>query len=232
MFEVFAQQSCISMSSPLVMTPGRKLSHQFAAVEAEWIITGDNRLSTLLPYAPTYAKFSDDGQTLHGAYGPKVAVQLDSVIQAFVKDPNTRQAVINIWRENPPESRDIPCTLSVQWLLRDGILQCFDTMRSSDVWLGWPYDIFSFSMLSHYLALRLRAAGVKVDVLGYITLTAASCHLYEDDRAKAMAVLGSLDPTPTFTMPNLGTFENPSAFIDWLHDLHTNPTAINNYIRA
>src|SRR5690606_21129551 len=105
-------------------------------------------------------------------------LQIGYVIAKLVEDRDTRQAVVNIWRESPPESRDIPCTLSLQWLIRNGKLYCIATMRSSDLWLGHPYDTFNFSAISFYILLQLRTSGILV-TLGDLHLTAGSKHIYE-----------------------------------------------------
>jgi hypothetical protein len=96
-----------------------------------------------------------------GAYGPRVVDQLRYVVDCLWKDPMSRQAVMEVWRPNPRESLDIPCTLTLQWLIRDGKLHCIDSMRSSDAWLGWVYDVFSFSMLSSCILLMLSERAKK-----------------------------------------------------------------------
>ena len=113
------------------------------------------------------------------------------VVDALSRDPDSRQAVIEIWRPNPRDSRDVPCTLTVQWMIRDGKLHCLDSMRSSDAWLGWPYDVFNFSMLSLYILLMLKERSAitlqHIDLmarlqLGDLHLTAGSSHLYVDPK--------------------------------------------------
>jgi thymidylate synthase len=149
-------------------------------------------------------KFSDDGRVLYGAYGPRIHEQLGYVLRVLANDPTSRQAVMTIWRNNPPASKDIPCTLSVQFLIRNNKLYCFDTMRSSDLWLGWPYDVFSFSMLSLYIVLLLREGrGMKLK-LGELWITAGSQHIYDRDREGVLrcsaSAAGLLEEThPYFT---------------------------------
>src|SRR5690606_12261131 len=129
---------------------------------------------------------------LAGAYGPPWVDQIPYVIEAFKRDPFTRQAVVSIWRPRPAASRDIPCTLSLQYLLRPTVaaygreqsrltLHCVAAMRSSDAWLGVPYDVATFSVLAAFLAIRLRAVGVDVRGIGELTLLAGSQHLYQQD---------------------------------------------------
>jgi thymidylate synthase len=177
--ESLGYQTHIPMSAPLVSLTTRKLSRRFAFAEAAWLMSGDNRVSTIKPFNSRIENFSDDGQYFYGAYGPQIVDQLPYILRAFKKDPGTRQAVLTIWRRSPPDTRDTPCTVSIQWIYRHGVLHCLDTMRSSDAWLGVPYDWFNFSMLSAGLALHLREMGMHVQ-LGTLVLTCGSQHLYVD----------------------------------------------------
>jgi thymidylate synthase len=100
-------------------------------------------------------------------------------------DECTRQAVISIWRPCPRPSKDIPCTLSLQFLLRDNIhMDCVASMRSSDSYLGIPYDIFTFSMISWYIALMIYFESDHVVHPRHLHIVAGSQHLYERDLGK------------------------------------------------
>jgi thymidylate synthase len=190
--ELIGHQTVIDMRYPLITVEGRFLGQKFAAAEAAWILSGDNRVETIKPFSREIAKFSDDGKTFFGAYGPKIEAQLYYVVMKLVEDPDTRQAVLNIWRENPPVSKDIPCSLSVQFLVRNKKLHCIYTMRASDAWLGWVYDVFNFTMLSSLVLLDLRRYDQHADVeLGMLHLNAGSQHLYERDFEKVELVLNS-----------------------------------------
>jgi thymidylate synthase len=176
--ECIGKSITIPMSEPLITLAGRRLNYKFACGEAAWIMSGSNRVEDIAYCNKRIANFSDDGEFFFGAYGVKIVEQLPYIIRAFEKDPATRQAVLTIWRERPYDSKDIPCTVSIQWLLRDGKLHVIDNMRSSDCWLGLPYDLFNFSLLSAGLAIMLsNRLGQKI-TLGNLTLTAGSSHLY------------------------------------------------------
>jgi thymidylate synthase len=164
------------------------MGYKFAIAEAIHIISGSNRVDNLSPYSKMIEKFSDDRVHFFGAYGPKIIDQIEYIGRCFSSDVYSRQAVINIWREKPPVSKDIPCTLSLQFLIRQGYtgykLDTIDTMRSSDVWLGVPYDWFSLSMVSAYIALYLRnlVPDLKHLKLGTFYLNAGSQHIYTDNK--------------------------------------------------
>ena len=178
--ELLGMKSMINMNKPVITIKERKLGYKFMAAEAAWIMSGDNRVSTIAPYSKAISKFSDDGIFFFGAYGPQIRDQLGHVVRTLCEDIDSRQAVISIWRPNPRESKDIPCTISCQFMIRSGYLDCFMNMRSSDAWLGVPYDWFNFSMLSAGIALMLREKGVNVK-LNALHFYAASQHAYEQD---------------------------------------------------
>jgi thymidylate synthase len=219
--EVRGYQSLVSMSRPVVTLPQRALSRRFLTGEAVWILEGDNRVETISPYNKNIAKFSDDGVFFAGAYGPMVADQLMYVVDSLVKDRDSRQAVLTIWRPNPRPSKDFPCTVAIQFMIRERlddegknhvVLHCLDTMRSSDAWLGWPYDIFNFSMLSAMVALMYRNRTESRELeLGEILLTAGSQHVYETNYEQVFSCLTpeavkavEEAPTPTLNLDEFG----------------------------
>lgn len=240
--ELRAFQTVIPMRTPVLLSKSRKLGFRFLTAEAAWICSGDNKVSTIAPYAKAISSLSDDGQRFFGAYGPKFIEQLSFVVETLIKDPASRQAVIQIWREQPRTTKDTPCTLSWQFLLRDGELHCVATMRSSDIWTGWVYDVFNFSMVSAIVALELRqqakvfltgatsmpvSYGTSVEEvtarlemietiqLGNLYLTAGSQHLYEMDVDGAQACLQEADPE-FMTQLNLADFKNAEHLIHHL----------------
>lgn len=202
--EILAGQTRISMAHPVVQVEARKLGYKFQAAEAHWILTGDNRLSTILPFSRGIGAFSDDGSRFDGAYGPKIIDQLRYVVDSLLKDSATRQAIIDIWRPNPRDSSDIPCTLSLQFLIRDGHLNTIATMRSSDIWLGWPYDVFTFTMVSSMIVLEIsRRSQIQVP-LGDLFVRPGSLHLYEDniEEARVIAWEDMQRPIPAVWTPH------------------------------
>ena len=214
--ELWSYQTIVNMKEPILNVPKRNLGYKFMAAEAAWILSGDNRTSTITPYSREINKFSDDGITFFGAYGPKIRDQIQYVVDCLIRDQFSRQAVINIWRERPPKTKDIPCTLSLQWIIRGNTLHCIDTMRSSDIWLGWPYDVFNMSMISRYILLYIKkVTGVHFD-LGYLYLNAGSQHLYEKNVAAAKEILKDNVPNHMDWGLPLYKFDGPDQLTNWL----------------
>lgn len=156
----------------------RKVNKAFLFGEAWWILSGSNRVADITQYMKSYKNFSDDGVFLRGAYGPKISDQLGYVVDCLERDNDSRQAVLNIWRERPGESKDIPCTLSMQFFIRENKLHSVVTMRSNDLVLGVTFDCFTFSMVAKAVQLLLLNQGINVD-LGNLTVNAGSLHIYE-----------------------------------------------------
>jgi thymidylate synthase len=208
------------MRQPVLRVEERKLSYQFMAAEAYWILTGDDRVASIAPYSNRIANFSDDGIRFFGAYGPEIVDQLPYVVRKLNEDPLTRQAGLSIWRKNPPPSKDIPCTVAVFFSIREGRLNCHVFMRSSDLWLGLPYDVFNFSMLSHLVCCKLNETRLVSDSVspGDLYLTAASSHLYETNWDQAIQCLMGRYPLQQGSTPQF-MYRSEETFFEWLCEL-------------
>jgi thymidylate synthase len=157
----------------VLVNSGRDLNYRFMVAEWMWISLGLDDVATIARYNKEIAKFSDDGERMAGAYGPRLYRQLGFILNKLQEDKDTRQAVLELWQANPPKSKDIPCTLTLQFLYRSGRLDLIVNMRSSDVWLGLPYDFFTFSMILNMVAAEMAW------VAGSVTMHLGSSHLYE-----------------------------------------------------
>jgi thymidylate synthase len=216
--ELIGQSVCFDMKYPIVTKPSRKIGYRFYPAEAAWILSGRNDVDYIKRFSPFVEQFSDDGFFYQGAYGPRVVDQLTYVCDMLADDPDTRQAVIEVWRPNPRAGRDIPCTLSYQFLARGGHLHCVQDMRSSDAWLGYPYDAFNAAMLTTYIILLLRerkTRGRDNLEIGTHTMQVGSQHLYERDWENALHFLNDHD-TANYPSLNLYDFQSPSHLIEWL----------------
>lgn len=174
----------------ILLSAPRNLSYRFMVAEWLWIWFGREDVASIVQYNRHLAQFSDDGVKFAGAYGPPVKKQFRRMVETLQKDADSRQAIIQIYSTPTTFTRDVPCTLSLQFFIRNGYLHTIATMRSSDVWLGLPYDVFNFSMLANIAAGQLHVP------LGHLTLNLGSGHLYESNVATAQQVLKQ----PCFTM--------------------------------
>lgn len=156
----------------------RNMPMRYAIGELMWYLSKSNRLTDIKTYSKFWEKISDDGETLNSAYGYRIHEKFGFDQWEFVKglltaDPNSRQAVIHIKDPSNVPSKDVPCTVSLQFQIRDEKLYLLVYMRSNDIWLGFPYDVFAFTALQIKMAMEL---GVGI---GTYTHVAGSLHLYE-----------------------------------------------------
>jgi len=216
----------VDMNSPVLRVPDRNLGYKFMAAEAAWILEGRNDLATIKPYSKQIQNYSDDGIYFKGAYGPKIQDQLGWAVHKLRIDPKTRQCVINIWRERPDLDKDIPCTLALQFYFRGTDLEMHAFMRSSDLWLGWPYDVFNFSQIATRILLHLiwfEPTWIKMG-LGNLVIHSGSSHIYElnFDRVKeilekdTMKELTMYKPKPTNNYWKTRNESGLDDHIEWL----------------
>lgn len=194
-----------SVSNPrarVVTQPERGFNRGFAAGEFLWYLRGAEDVESLRYYNRRTPGFSDDGVSLAGAYGPRIfksdgrpGGQWGRVVAELVRDPDSRRAVLQIFRAEdlarahlPGGTKDVPCTLTLQFLVRGGALHAVATMRSCDLVWGLANDAFSFTLLQEVMALDLRQAGLGVS-LGRYVHQAASLHHYDRhaDMVRALA---------------------------------------------
>ncbi|RJL22031.1 thymidylate synthase [Bailinhaonella thermotolerans] len=185
------------------LPPTRMLNPAFAAAETVWILSGSDG-DWIYTYNARLTEFADKG-VLRGAYGPRLrrwdghVDQLDYVRRVLKDDPDSRRAVIQLYDPGRDHhgNKDVPCTLGFRFYIRQGRLEMYTTMRSQDLWLGFCYDIFTFTVLHELMAGWL---GVE---LGRYHHHIDSLHLYAEHLELAGDLPDSVEESGL--MPALGT---------------------------
>lgn len=179
--ELIQETFCIeNPSANLIYIDGRNFSLMHAIAEAFLISTKNNVLASYTLMNPRMSMFSDNGVNLHGAYGYRIADDLKDIVSKLYNDHDTRQAVVNIYsigmeyKDLQTTTKDVPCTLCLQFTIRDGKLNMHVYMRSNDIIWGTPYDVYVFTNLLQVMANEL---GIPV---GKYYHTATSLHCYEN----------------------------------------------------
>lgn len=209
----------------------RKFSVSYACAEFLWYMLGTNDTTFIKKIAPSYRLYEDRTNFANGAYGPRMLPQLRWVIRELKKLPASRRAVVNIWDHDLQnfESLDLPCTLTLQFLLRDDQLHMITTMRSQDVWLGMPYDVFCFTVIQ-----RLIANELHVDIGSY-THQCGSIHLYAKNELLAHDAIkndyqsGSLPNDRSSTLTSM--CEVALLTLDAIDNVNQNPRPTNVFQR-
>jgi thymidylate synthase len=158
--------------------------------ELLWYLSRTDNLDFIRRYVKQYENESTDKLTVHGAYGPRLfsmrgVDQVENVIALLQKREPTRRAVIQLFNAEDiaREHKEIPCTTTMQFFLRDSRLHMVVTMRSNDAYKGLPHDVFCFTMLQEMIATRLNRD------LGDYRQFVGSMHLYKDDADHAKSYL-------------------------------------------
>lgn len=191
--------TCVTITNPIdviLRNPHRNANPSYAAGELLWYLRQSGDLDIIQYYTRNYIKFSDDGLTLNGAYGPRLRDAfiynegpepwsghfLTEVIAALRNDPTTRRLYLPIYRGDDvlKNSKDIPCTTGLQFILDGNFLHLVVNMRSNDAWLGFPYDVFCFAAMQIIVAAY---GGFKI---GHYHHMVGSMHLYEKNLRSAI----------------------------------------------
>jgi len=173
-----------------IFNPERKVNLAFMLAECLWIMNGREDVEMVSYYNSKIAQFSDNGETFHGAYGPRLrnlrtpnenqeeyTDQFYQVINKLKSDPDSRQAICNIFLANRDYvvTKDVPCTMTYQFLIRDNKLEMIANMRSNDIILGLSTDAFNFSTIQEVIASEL---GIEP---GWYYHIDGSLHIYKKD---------------------------------------------------
>jgi len=161
---------------PLVV-PGREMRDFISAAEIIGLLGQTALDAVIMKKCQSLYSFTDRG-VMFGAYGTRIRGQWSMVLDELRKDHDSRRAVMTIYDGRSDLGRDvkdIPCTLSFQFLIRDDKLNMITTMRSNDVYRGLPYDLMQFGAL---LCATAQVLGLQP---GTYYHRVGSFHLYETD---------------------------------------------------
>lgn len=176
----------------------------FSAIgELLWYLSKKNKLKFIKHYISAYETESEDQETIYGGYGPRLFNQADehdqikNVVNLLTQKRSSRRAIIQIFE--PKDIADphieIPCTCTIQFLVRDEKLDMIVYMRSNDAFLGLPHDVFCFTMLQEIIA---RSVCVELGTYKHVV---GSLHLYDSKKAQAEQYLQEGLQSSKFEMP-------------------------------
>jgi len=197
--------------------------------ELIWYLSGSDKLDFIKYYIPNYVKYSDNNETINGAYGPRLIEmngsinQIENIIELLQERKTSRRAVIQIFDAKDLlnfQHKDIPCTVSLQFLIRENKLHLFVNMRSNDVFLGLPHDIFCFTMIQEIIANKL-----NVD-LGEYNHFVSSLHLYSKHKNIAKQYISEGLQSSKYIMPKMPSkniSENIKLLIIYEKKIRENP---------
>jgi hypothetical protein len=228
--------------------PARDANPFFHLYEALWMLAGRNDIAPLTRYVKSIANFSDDGATLHGAYGirwrnwfsensfeQEPIDQLEKIAEILENNPDDRRCVLQMWDAEEDLGRggkDFPCNTIASFQRQvDGSLDLTVFCRSNDIiWGAYGANAVHFSMLLEYMAFWI---GCPV---GKYYQVSVNWHGYRetfDPLAKALLELdpmvsyvpaddpyslGTVRPEPLFAPDGIYQFDQKLQLLLWAID--------------
>ncbi len=188
---VFGHQMRFDLAQGFPLLTTKKLHWRSIAVELLWFLRGDTNIAFLRENGVSiWDEWADGNGDLGPVYGRqwrswaapdgRVIDQMADVIAMIRRAPDSRRLIVSAW--NPADVADMalpPCHLLFQFYVAGGRLSCQLYQRSADVFLGVPFNIASYALLTHLVA---RETGLEP---GDFVHTLGDAHLYNNHIAQA-----------------------------------------------
>ena len=195
----------LAQGFPLITT--KRVHFKSVAIELLWFLRGESNISYLTENGVTiWDEWADEQGDLGPVYGVQWRSwptpsgehidQIQQVLDQIRNNPDSRRIIVSAW--NPSDIPDMalaPCHAFFQFYVADGKLSCQLYQRSADMFLGVPFNIASYALLTHMIA-----AQTGLDV-GEFIWTGGDCHIY-DNHVEQVTEQLSRDafPFPTLTL--------------------------------
>jgi dihydrofolate reductase/thymidylate synthase len=155
-------------------------------------------------YGFQWRHFNSEYTDMHADYTGKGVDQLAEVIHKIKNNPNDRRILLTAW--NPAALKEMalpPCHMFCQFYVANGELSCQMYQRSADMFLGVPFNIASYSLLTCIMAQLLNMTP------GDFVWTGGDCHIYQNhfDQVREQ-IKRSPKPLPTISMPKFNTIND------------------------
>lgn len=167
----------------------RFMSLPYLYGELEWYYSGSPYLEDIAIHSKFWEKISDDGWSSVSNYGKFLLhdrnesnyTQFEYAMSCLINNPESKKAVMVLYnKDHARKTKDNPCTMYVQFFIRDDRLNLFVKMRSSDIWFGMPYDVPFFVSIQWLMYKKLKEYNKFRNLnLGFYNHQSGSLHLYE-----------------------------------------------------
>jgi thymidylate synthase len=181
---VFGRQMRFDLRRGFPLLTTKRVHFRSVVVELAWFLRGETNVRWLQERGCTiWDEWADADGELGPVYGKqwrswaapdgRVVDQITGVVASLTENPGSRRHVVSAW--NPADVDDMalpPCHCLFQFHVAEGRLSCQLYQRSADVFLGVPFNIASYALLTHLMA---RETGLEV---GDLVITLGDAHLY------------------------------------------------------
>ena len=214
---VFGYQMRFDLSEGFPLVTTKKVHFPAVAQELLWFLRGERNVRWLQERGVTiWDEWADDDGDLGPIYGVQWRSwptpdgghidQIAEVVRLLREQPDSRRMVVSAWNvADLPAMALQPCHALFQFYVGDGRLSCQIYQRSADVFLGVPFNIASYALLTHMLAQQ-----VELEV-GDLVWTGGDCHVYDNHREHIATQLAR-SPLP---FPSLRLRRRPPSIFDY-----------------
>jgi thymidylate synthase len=217
---VFGRQIRFDLAKGFPLITTKRVHFKSIAVELLWFLRGEGNVAFLHEHGVTiWDEWADPSGDLGPVYGVQWRSwptpsgeqidQITDVIEQIKTNPDSRRLVVSAW--NPadiPRMALAPCHALFQFYVADGRLSCQLYQRSGDMFLGVPFNIASYALLTHMVA---QQTGLEV---GDFIWTGGDTHIY-DNHVEQVTEQLSRDPYP---LPTLRITRAPASIFDYTLD--------------
>jgi thymidylate synthase len=214
---VFGRQLRFDLSQGFPLITTKRVHFKSIAYELLWFLRGEGNVHWLQEHGVT---IWDEWADAQGDLGPVYGVQWRSwptpsgaqidqiadVIEQIRTNPDSRRLIVSAW--NPADIPDMalaPCHALFQFYVADGKLSCQLYQRSADMFLGVPFNIASYALLTHLIADQTGLA------VGDFVWTGGDCHIY-DNHVEQVTEQLTRDPYP---YPRLAITATRDSILDY-----------------
>lgn len=204
---VFGHQLRYDLTAGFPLVTTKKVHLRSVVAELLWFLRGDSNVRWLQDRGVSiWDEWADDDGDLGPIYGAQWRSwptpdgdhidQISQVLQTLRTNPDSRRMIVSAWNvAEIPRMALAPCHALFQFYVADGRLSCQLYQRSADLFLGVPFNIASYALLTHMVAQQ-----VDLDVGDFIW-TGGDCHIYTNHVDQVDTQLArDAYPFPTLTL--------------------------------
>lgn len=217
---VFGRQIRFNLAEGFPLVTTKKLHTHSIIHELLWFLSGSTNIGYLKANGVSiWDEWADENGDLGPVYGHqwrswaaadgRTIDQIANLVETIKKNPDSRRMIVTAW--NPGEIDRMalpPCHCLWQVYVADGKLSCQLYQRSCDLFLGVPFNLASYSLLTHMLA---QQCDLEV---GDFVWTGGDCHIY-DNHVEQTKLQLSREPRP---YPKLVIKRRPASIFEYVYD--------------
>lgn len=217
---VFGYQMRFALNTGFPLVTTKKLHTKSIIHELLWFLKGDTNIAYLNDNGVSiWNEWADAKGDLGPVYGKqwrawqasdgRMIDQMSELVKRIKSDPDSRRLIVNAWNVGELDNMALPpCHLLFQFYVANGALSCQLYQRSADSFLGVPFNIASYSLLTCMMAQQCDLA------LGEFIWTGGDCHIYLNHEEQVRLQLSR----PPYPSPKLHIKRRPATLFDYTYD--------------